>query len=578
MIRATRQRDVISPSGLSQLPSVLARVYAGRGVGSAEDLDLSFSQLLSPRTLKGADAAARRLHRALEREEQILIVGDFDADGATSTALAMHALRACGGKKLGFLVPNRFEFGYGLTPEIVALACQSSIRVSEPCVIVTVDNGISSIDGVAAANAAGIDVIVTDHHLPGEVLPDAAVIVNPNQPGCAFESKSLAGVGVMFYVLISLRARLRDKDWFAQRGLPELRLADYLDLVALGTVADVVPLDRNNRVLVRGGLERIRAGHMRPGIAALLEVAGRDATQVAATDLGFAVGPRLNAAGRLDDMSLGIDCLLAENHNQARQLASTLDGMNRERQLIERGMQEEALAILARSALSFEKRPPAYVLYESGWHQGVVGIVASRIKDRFHRPVIAFADVGDGELKGSGRSIAGLHLRDVLDVVATRNPGLITRFGGHAMAAGLSLRLSDLDAFSEAFVQAVEATGASDAQAVIETDGELADTEFSLELAESLRFAGPWGQHFPEPLFEGEFELVSQRVVGERHLKLVVRHISSSRTLDAIAFGIDLEHWPNASASKAHLVYKLDINQFRGEAKLQLLVDQIEAR
>ncbi|GAB5415585.1 MAG: single-stranded-DNA-specific exonuclease RecJ [Congregibacter sp.] len=575
MMRTIRRREPTTSVDLPGIPQVLSRVYASRGVTTVEELNPGLAGLLPPATLKNAEAAAARLHLALERDEPILIVGDFDADGATSTALAVHALRACGCRKVGFLVPNRFEFGYGLTPGIVALALDVSER--PPGLIVTVDNGISSIEGVEAANAAGIQVLVTDHHLPGRELPDAEVIVNPNQPGCDFESKALAGVGVMFYVLLALRARLREAGWFAARGLSELNMAAYLDLVALGTVADVVPLDKNNRILVQGGLERIRAARLRPGLAALLEVAGKDITQVAASDLGFAAGPRLNAAGRLDDMSLGINCLLAEQPLEARQLASTLDSMNRERQLIERGMQEEAMAILARATLSADNRPPAYVLYEKGWHQGVVGIVASRIKDRFHRPVIAFADVDNEELKGSGRSIPGLHLRDVLDSVATQNPGLITRFGGHAMAAGLSLPVAALETFSEAFTAAVEVTGASEAQAVLDTDGELAAEDFSLDLAHQIRFGGPWGQHFPEPVFEGVFELVSQRIVGERHLKLTVREPGTRQVLDAIAFGVDLQRWPNEQAFRAQLAYKLDINQFRGQTKLQLLVEQILA-
>lgn len=556
---------------LGDLPPLLSRLYASRGVARASELDLSLSALLSPDLLSGIDAAAALLQQSIERNARILIVGDFDADGATSTALAVRALREFGAQQVDYLVPNRFEFGYGLTPGIVALA-----QARKPDLIITVDNGISSLDGVAAANAAGIDVLVTDHHLPGAALPDAAVIVNPNQPGCDFPSKALAGVGVMFYLLLALRARLRAQDWFRTRGREEPHLGAYLDLVALGTVADVVPLDQNNRILVAGGLARMRAGRACPGIAALLGIAGRDPLNVVATDLGFAAGPRLNAAGRLDDMSLGIECLLAEDPQRARAIAAELDSMNRERQRIERGMEEEALAVLDHLNLDPSQAPAALVLHDPGWHQGVVGILASRIKDRFHRPVIAFAGTGDGELKGSGRCIPGLHLRDLLDTVAATYPGLISRFGGHAMAAGLSLQESEFDRFAQAFTEVVERCGGIfDAQ--LETDGELQPDEFELRVAEMLRQAGPWGQHFPEPLFDGSFDLLSQRIVGERHLKMVLALPGSSRQLEAIAFGVDTQRWPDPTVRKVRLAYRLDVNEFRGERRLQLLVQQLEA-
>jgi single-stranded-DNA-specific exonuclease len=429
---------------------------------------------------------------------------------------------------------------------------------------------------VAAANAAGIKVLVTDHYLPGSELPDAAVIVNPNQPDCEFPSKSLAGVGVMFYLLMALRARLRRQDWFSREGREEPHLGAYLDLVALGTVADVVPLDHNNRILVAGGLARMRSGRACEGIQALLRVAGRDPAAVVATDLGFAAGPRLNAAGRLDDMSLGIECLLADDAQRARAIAQELDSMNRERQRIERGMEEEALAALSALTLDPSHAPAALVLHDPGWHQGVVGILASRIKDRFHRPVIAFASTGDGELKGSGRGIAGLHLRDLLDTVAATHPGLISRFGGHAMAAGLSLPESEFDRFAEAFTKVVERSAGSSLEALLETDGELAAEEFDLNVAEMLRRAGPWGQHFPEPLFDGVFDLLSQRIVGERHLKMRLGLPGTTRELDAIAFGVDSDCWPDPHVRRVSLAYRLDVNEFRGERRLQLLVQQLE--
>jgi single-stranded-DNA-specific exonuclease len=572
LIRSICRRPASAPAAsFADLPPLLQRIYAARGVRSAAELDLGLNALHAPSRLAGIDAAAARLQRALEAGERMLVVGDFDADGATSTAMAVAALREFGAAHIDYLVPNRFEYGYGLTPEIVALA-----RERSPALIITVDNGISSVEGVAAANAAGMDVLVTDHHLPGPVLPDAAVIVNPNQPGCEFPSKALAGVGVMFYLLLALRARLRDQDWFDKRGVAEPHLGAYLDLVALGTVADVVPLDQNNRILVEGGLARLRAGRARPGIAALLSVANRDARDVVASDLGFAAGPRLNAAGRLDDMSLGIECLLAEDSQRAMRIAAELDSMNRDRQRIERTMEQEALQALADFQLDAHTAPAALVLHDPRWHQGVVGILASRIKERFHRPVIAFADAGDGTLKGSGRSVPGLHLRDLLDSVAATHPGLITRFGGHAMAAGLSLPAAHFDQFAAAVTAAAEKLEGVQQDPIIETDGELTAAEFALPLAEALRRAGPWGQLFPEPVFDGEFELLSQRLVGERHLKMLLRVPGESTPLDAIAFSVDLEQWPDAGVERVRLAYRLDVNQYRGERRLQLMVEQLE--
>jgi single-stranded-DNA-specific exonuclease len=500
------------------------------------------------------------------------VVGDFDADGATSTALVVSALRAMGATDVGYLVPNRFEYGYGLTPEIVALAAQD-----KPDLIITVDNGISSIEGVAAATAAGIRTLVTDHHLAGRTLPAAEVIVNPNQPGCTFASKNLAGVGVIFYIMLALRAELRRRDWFNANAIKEPNLAQYLDLVALGTVADVVSLDRNNRILVAGGLQRIRAGQARPGIQALLEIAGRNPEALVASDLGFAVGPRLNAAGRLDDMSIGIECLLSPDSHSARPLANQLHQFNQDRRVIEQGMQDEALALLADLELAEGEEPPVGItLYDPGWHQGVVGILASRIKDRLHRPTIAFADAEDGEIKGSARSIPGIHIRDILDAVATRHPGLVSKFGGHAMAAGLSLERDAYDDFAAAFVAEVARhTEDVNLQAVIDSDGELLPGDFNLELASALRFAGPWGQHFPEPLFDGCFNIVQQRLVGEKHLKLVLAVPGTAELVDAIAFNVDLEVWPNPAQERVAAAYRLDVNEFRGRRSLQLVIEHL---
>ncbi|MFN2329410.1 MAG: single-stranded-DNA-specific exonuclease RecJ [Chromatocurvus sp.] len=553
------------------LHPLLARTYAARGVTDPALLNLDLAGLLSPDRLLHVDRAAQRLAQALREGESLLLVGDFDADGATSCALAVRALRAFGGTRVDYLVPNRFDYGYGLSPEIVALA-----RERSPDLIITVDNGISSVDGVAAAVASGIDVLVTDHHLPGEVTPAAGIIVNPNQPDCNFPSKHLAGVGVIFYVMLALRRHLRELGWFEQQGLAIPHLGQFLDLVALGTVADVVPLDHNNRILVQAGLQRIRAGRACAGIRALLEVAGRRAAGVVASDLGFAVGPRLNAAGRLDDMSIGIECLLADDESVASGYARRLDQLNRDRRLIERGMQDEALRLLGSMQIDRLPVPAALALYEPGWHQGVVGILASRIKERLHRPVVAFADAEEGELKGSARSIPGVHIRDVLAAIDARHPGLIGKFGGHAMAAGLSLPASALSDFAQALSAEVErVASAEDLEALLHSDGGLAAAEFDVALAEELRLAGPWGQHFPEPVFDGCFDVMSQRLVGERHLKLVLRVPGSDRLLDAIAFNIDPAIWPDPEAQSLSLVYRLDVNEFRGQRSLQLVVQHL---
>ncbi len=568
-----RQQQITPAEHLSdsKIHPLLARVYRARGIDSHRQLDLSLDHLLSPALLLNADRAAAMLADALSRDDRIVVIGDFDADGATSTALAVSVLRAFGAGRVDYLVPNRFEYGYGLTPEIVALAA-----VDSPDLIITVDNGISSLEGVAAAKALNIATLITDHHLAGRELPAADVIVNPNQPGCGFPSKNLAGVGVIFYIMLALRAELRLRGWFDTR--PQVNLAQYLDLVALGTVADVVPLDRNNRILVAEGLRRIRASQCRPGILALLEVASRRPHSVVASDLGFAVGPRINAAGRLEDMSIGIECLLCDTLVSARSQATRLHQLNQDRRVIEQGMQAEAIEILAKLSLTDDDLPVAMTLYQSGWHQGVIGILASRIKDRLHRPTIAFADGDMGEIKGSARSIAGIHIRDILDAVATRHPGLITRFGGHAMAAGLTLRAEAYEEFSAAFVAEV-ARHADDVhlQAVIESDGELAPDEFELALATELRFAGPWGQHFPEPMFDGSFSVVSQRLVGEKHLKLVLAPVGSKSLLDAIAFNVDLDIWPAPDVEKVEIAYRLDVNEFRGQRSVQLMVEHLVA-
>jgi single-stranded-DNA-specific exonuclease len=549
------------------LHPVLRRAYAARGVHDRQELALTLDRLMPVGTLDSVDAAVALILQ--HRERRILVVGDFDADGATSTALIVRCLRAWGFASVDFLVPNRFEFGYGLTPEIVGLAAERN-----PSLIVTVDNGISSNAGVAAARARGIQVLVTDHHLPGPSLPDADVIVNPNVPGSRFGSKALAGVGVAFYVMAAVR---REIDARGTVVMPPV--SDFLDLVALGTVADLVPLDANNRVLVAQGIRRIRAGRAVPGIRALLEIGKRSVAALTAADLGFTIGPRLNAAGRLDDMSIGIRCLLADTDAEAQALATRLDQLNVERREIEARMQGVALA-----AVKCLRQPEANAptrhgvcLFDADWHQGVVGLVASRIKDRVRRPVIAFARNADGTLRGSARSVPGIHIRDVLDGVATRHPELITRFGGHAMAAGLSIEERHLDAFARAFDD--EVTRWRDPSIPtnrVETDGELTSDEIALETAQALRDGGPWGQAFPEPCFDGRFAIKNARVVGDKHLKMWVTTGDQSRNFDAIAFNFKGSDEDAAlPEGDVQLVYRLDINEYKGERRLQLLVDHV---
>ncbi|MAW44945.1 MAG: single-stranded-DNA-specific exonuclease RecJ [Gammaproteobacteria bacterium TMED243] len=560
------QRQPTQHLGLDD--DLLDRVFSARGINDPSQLERGLVNLLSPADLPEIDIAAARLADAVEQNQKILIVGDFDADGATSVALCLLALRAMGATNVDFLVPNRFDYGYGLSPEIVQLAATLA-----PNVIVTVDNGVASVDGVALANEMGIDVVVTDHHLPGDVLPDAHALVNPNVGDNAFASKSMAGVGVAYYLLSWVRQTLRQRDYFASRQIPEPNMAQYLDLVALGTVADVVPLDQNNRILVHQGLLRIRRGKTRPGIAALARVGKRDLSTLSASDMGFALGPRLNAAGRLQDMSVGIRCLVTDDPAEAGQLAAELDSLNQTRREIEQGMVADAEMILTQITPAPDEMGIA--VYHESFHQGVVGIVAGRLREKFHRPAIVFADASDAsdELKGSARSIDGLNIRDVLDSIATRLPGMLPKFGGHAMAAGLSIKRVHLARFQKAFDKAVRAAVTQDMlDAVLLTDGSLKQEQLNLQTVATLADAGPWGNGFAEPLFAGEFKLVNQRVVGQDHLKLVLG--LNDQLIDAIAFrqkplGGQPEH--------VNVVYKPALNDYAGQQTLQLMVEYIEA-
>ncbi|AGB76867.1 single-stranded-DNA-specific exonuclease RecJ [Enterobacteriaceae bacterium strain FGI 57] len=570
-IQLRRREAVDSDSLPADLPPLLRRLYASRGVKSADDLERGLKGMLHWRTLTGVEKAVEMLHDAFEKNLRIMVVGDFDADGATSTALSVLSLRAMGCHNVAYLVPNRFEDGYGLSPEVVDQAHARGAQM-----IMTVDNGISSHAGVDHAHALGISVLVTDHHLPGETLPAADAMVNPNLVDCPFPSKSLAGVGVAFYLMLVLCNHLKAKGWFESRGIAVPKIVEFLDLVALGTVADVVPLDANNRILTWQGLSRIRAGVCRPGIKALLEIANRDPQKLVASDLGFALGPRLNAAGRLDDMSVGVALLLSENLGEARMLANELDALNQTRKEIEQGMQAEALTLCEKLERSSDTLPGGLAMYHPEWHQGVVGILASRIKERFHRPVIAFAPAGDGMLKGSGRSIQGLHMRDALERLDTLYPGLMMKFGGHAMAAGLSLEETKFDEFQQRFGELVtEWLDPALLQGEILSDGELSPQEMTLDVAQMLREAGPWGQMFPEPLFDGHFRLLQQRIVGERHLKVMVEPVGGGPLLDGIAFNVDTTCWPDNGVREVKLAYKLDINEFRGNRSLQLIIDNI---
>ncbi|NOT12604.1 MAG: single-stranded-DNA-specific exonuclease RecJ [Methylococcaceae bacterium] len=550
----------------------LQRIFLARGVKSLNELDRTLATLPSPWLLSGMEDMVAHLMTALDQQQRISIVADFDADGATSCAVAVRGLLLLGAAEVSFVVPNRFEYGYGLTCEIVEL-----VKNQKPDVIITVDNGISSIDGVLAAKQAGIKVLVTDHHLPGDELPSADAIVNPNLPGDKFPSRCLAGVGVIFYVLMALRSRLRDRHWFEEQRIQEPNLGQLLDLVALGTVADVVELDQVNRTLVHQGLLRIRSGRCQAGLKALLEVSGKNALSIVASDLGFALGPRLNAAGRMDDMSLGIQCLLTDDALLAKDIALQLDDLNNDRRELEGQMRQEALVLLNEMKTLDEKHMPAGVcLFDANWHQGIIGILASRIKDRLHRPVIAFAATGKDEIKGSARSIPGVHIRDVLSDIAAAHPKLLSKFGGHAMAAGLSLKMHDYPPFALAFDEMVRKRLASlDLEPKIYSDGQLTDQEITVEFADLLQNSATWGQAFPEPLFDGIFDVIQARVVGQRHLKLVLKNAESGSLIDAIAFFVDqTEQWLGMRKVKA--VYKLDINEFRGNRTVQFILQYFE--
>lgn len=569
LIRQRQAKDKIQALTSS---SVLNRIYSNRGIQDPAELDYNLTQLLPYHALNDIDAAVDLLAVAIKEQQRILIVGDFDADGATSSALAKLVLSAFGAKQVDYLVPNRFEFGYGLSPELLEVA-----KGLKPDLIVTVDNGISSLAGVKAARRAGIKVLVTDHHLAGEELPQANAIVNPNQPGDTFSSKNLAGVGVVFYVLLALRAYLRECNWFELQRIDEPNLAHYLDIVALGTVADVVPLDSNNRLLVHHGLRLIRAGRCRPGISVLLQLAKRQLAKVTASDLGFAVGPRLNAAGRLDDMSIGIECLLAEDEIRARELADMLHSLNSDRQQVEQEMQDEALSKLDDVDWQASEYAHSVCLYEPHWHQGVVGLLASRIKEKVNKPCIVFANADETSVKGSARSVKEVHIRDALALVDSRHPQLIEKFGGHAMAAGLSLALENLQQFNQAFEQAVtDLLNGKAIEDVIETDGELTSEELTIETALELAQAGPFGQGFPEPAFEGEFQVLNHRIVGENHLKLTLQKDNESTSVQAIAFRIDVEDWLSQPAQKIRAVYKPDVNDYFNVPELQLLIQYFE--
>ncbi|WP_448569347.1 single-stranded-DNA-specific exonuclease RecJ [Thalassotalea ganghwensis] len=552
------------------LHPVIKQIYARRGVKSRQELDLVVKQLLPVESMTGLNSACEVLFSALQEKASIFIIGDFDADGATSTALMMSALSMLGSSNHQFLVPNRFEYGYGLTPEIVEIAYQKGAKL-----LITVDSGISCHKGVEKAKSLGLKVIITDHHLAGKVLPKADAIVNPNQPDCQFSSKSIAGVGVAFYFVLAMRKYLREKQWFALKGIAEPNVAQLLDLVALGTVADVVSLDNNNRILVEQGLKRIRAGATRPGIQALIEVAGKNQQQLVASDFGFALGPRINAAGRLDDMAFGINCLLAEDLNTARAMAQELDALNKTRREIEQGMQQEAENVLKQCNFTEDNLPFALALFHPQWHQGVIGIVAGRLKEKYHRPTVVFAKVeGSDELKGSARSIPGLHIRDLLEHIDSKHPEMIIKFGGHAMAAGLSIEQRHFNQFQQLFNDyAMQWLDEEVLKGRLFSDGELPTQLMTLTFAEQVKAAGPWGQNFLEPLFDDIFTLVQQRIVGEKHLKVVLE--KDGELFDGIAFNVNTKAWPNSQANKVHVAYRLDINEFRNKQTLQLMIDHL---
>lgn len=575
--QGVKKQIVLRPEGnkklrLEGIDPLLQRIFSSRGISRPEQLERTLNRLPSPWLLKNMEPMVEQLTAALEAQRKICIVADFDADGATSCAVAVRGLRLLGADQVSFVVPNRFEYGYGLTPEIVEL-----VKQQQADIIITVDNGISSIDGVAAARAQGIRVLVTDHHLPGDNLPDADVIINPNLPDDEFPSGNIAGVGVIFYVLMALRTRLREGNWFVQRGIEQPNLAQLLDLVALGTVADVVALDQVNRILVHQGLLRIRSGQCHPGISELIEVAGRQLNRLSAADLGFAIGPRLNAAGRMDDMSLGIECLLSDDAEYCKEVARQLDELNQDRKDIEGQMKHEAMQLLSEMKVLDEKHLPAGVcLFNRDWHQGVIGILASRIKDRLHRPVVAFAPADNGEIKGSARSIAGIHIRDVLSEIAAKHPNLLKKFGGHAMAAGLSLPMHEYPPFALAFDEVVRSKLEHiDLEQKIYSDGELNEDYLNLDFAIQLQQSATWGQEFPEPVFHGLFDVIQCRIVGQQHLKFVLRLPFNSLLIDAIAFFTEKpEAWLGCRRIKA--AYTLDVNEYRGDRSIQLMLKYFE--
>ncbi|OBX79322.1 single-stranded-DNA-specific exonuclease RecJ [Haemophilus aegyptius] len=571
MKKLIKRREIPVGNSVSTHP-LLDRLYRARHIKNTKELDRTLKSMLNPNQLYGIDQAVNLLVEAYQQQQKIVIVGDFDADGATSTALSVLALRQLGFSDVDYLVPNRFEQGYGLSIPVAEIAIEKGVQL-----LMTVDNGVSSFEGIAFLKEKGIRVLVTDHHLPPETLPPADAIVNPNLSQCHFPSKSLAGVGVAFYLMLAVRAKFRELGIFTVETQPNF--TDLLDLVALGTVADVVPLDQNNRILAYQGLMRIRARRCRPGIIALAEVANRNVEQFTSSDLGFCIGPRLNAAGRLDNMSIGVELLLADDMPKARELALDLDELNQTRKEIEVGMKLEAIKICQNLTALFKELPYGITLYQPDWHQGVLGIVSSRVKDQYHRPVIAFTQDGEGILKGSARSIEGLHMRDVLERIHSQHPNIILKFGGHAMAAGLSIREEYFADFQYLFNQTIaDWLDEEHLQGIIWTDGELNSNEFNLETAELIKSVGTWGQGFPEPCFDGEFKILDQRAIGQNknHLKMLLEPKQGGVLLDAIAFNINTRLYPDLSIKQARLAYKLDINEFRGNRSLQLLVDYIE--
>lgn len=561
-----KRREV--PSGAQINPNALLdRIYRSRQLRDPIELNYSLASLIKPTTLSGVDNAVSLLAEGRLAQKKIIIIGDFDADGATSTALSIKALRMLGFQHVNYVIPNRFEQGYGLSTAIAEVVIAQGAEI-----VITVDNGISSIEGVKCLKQAGITVIVTDHHLPAEQLPNADAIVNPNLNECEFPSKSLAGVGVIFYLIGVLSTYLFEQKIITEK--PDLR--QLLDLVALGTVADVVPLDHNNRILVAQGLHRINTQNCCYGIQALVEIAKRELSKLVASDLGFSIGPRLNAAGRLDNMSIGVELLLSEDYQHARQLAYELDSLNQTRKEIELGMKLEALKICNKLNHLTDENLTGIAIYQADWHQGVLGIVAARIKERFHRPVVAFALDKPGVLKGSARSISGLHMRDALELISQRHPEIIIAFGGHAMAAGLSLHEEHFERFQQVFNEVcAELLTEEQLTGIILSDGELSSAECSIETAELLRASGPWGQAFPEPLFDGDFKVIQQRIVGSNHLKLLLEPIGGGRLIDAIAFNVDTQCYPDLSIKVMHLAYRLDINEYNGSKNVQLIVEHI---